>query len=179
MNIKFALTAATVLAFAAAPAVQAADLSSLLNKANTINYDEVQMAKTAKDKAGDNQALITFADTLKGDHEANEEAVTALSRQKNVKIDGTPASVDQKEDAIDKLDGGSFNQAFLSDEVNDHEKALTYFKQAKSSFRGDRDAEIYIEQTIPVLQAHLEMAKSLRGQMEMGSSENPENNKRP
>jgi predicted outer membrane protein len=178
MNIRFALAATALVAFTAVPTVKAADLSGLLNKANTINYEEVQMAKTAKDKAGDNQALITFADTLKGDHEANEEAVTALSRQKNVKIEGTPASVDQKDDAIDKLSGGSFNQAFLNDEVRDHEKALTYFKEARSSFRGDRDAEIYIEQTIPVLEAHLEMAKSLRRQMEMGSNENPENNKR-
>jgi putative membrane protein len=168
-----------LLAFTAVPTVQAADLSSLLNRANAINYEEVQMAKTAKDKADDNQPLITFADTLKGDHEPDEEAVTALSRQKNVKIEGTPASVDRKEDAIDKLSDESFNQAFLSDELKAHQKALTYFKDARSSFHGDRDAEIYIEQTIPVLQAHLEMAKSLRGQMEMGRDENPANNKRP
>jgi putative membrane protein len=179
MNVKIALAATALTVFAIGPSVQAADLSNLLNKANTMNYEEVQMAKTAKDKAGDNQALITFADTLKGDHEANEEAVTALSRQKDIKIEGTPASVDQKDDAIDKLDGGSFNEAFLTDEVKDHEQAISYFKSARSEFKEDRDAEIYIDQTLPVLEAHLEMAKNLRHQMEMGSNENPENNKRP
>ena len=67
---------------------QAADASVLLNKANVINYEEIQMAKTAKSKAGDNQSLTTFAETLEADHKANEEALTALSRQKGVRIGG-------------------------------------------------------------------------------------------
>lgn len=59
-----------------------ASVSRLLNKANAINYEEIEMSKLASDKAGDNQALLTFAKTMKGDHQANEDAVTALSRQK-------------------------------------------------------------------------------------------------
>lgn len=47
----------------------------LLNQANAMNYEEIQTSKTAKDKAGDNQSLTTYAETLKGDHEANQEAV--------------------------------------------------------------------------------------------------------
>lgn len=157
---------------------QAADVSTLLNKANAINYDEVQAAKTATSKAGDNQPLLTFAATLKGDHEANEDAVSALARQKNVKLEGTPGSIDEKGKAMDKLDGGAFNEAFLKDEISGHEEALNYYEQARTEFRGDRDAEIFIGQTVPVIKAHLEMAKNLQKQMEMGSNENPENNKR-
>jgi putative membrane protein len=156
----------------------AADLSTLLNKTNVINYEEVQMAKTATDKAGDNQPLLTFAATLKGDHEANEDAVTALSRQKGVKIDPTPADADDNTKVLEKLDGAAFNAAFLKDEISGHEEALDYLKQAQSEFSGDRDAEIYIEQTIPIVKAHLEMAKGLQQQMAMGSNENPENNKK-
>ena len=43
-----------------------ASVSRLLNKANSINYEEIEMAKLASDKAGDNQALLTFAKTMQG-----------------------------------------------------------------------------------------------------------------
>lgn len=178
MNIKVVIATGTIAVCAFAGRSNAADISTLLNKANAINYEEVQMAKTAKDKAGDNQPLLTFAATLKADHEANEDAVTALARQDNVKIEGTPASLDQKDKALDHLDGGAFNEAFLKDEIKGHEEALAFYKQARSEYSGDRDAEIYIDQTVPIVQAHLEMAKNLRKQMRMGSDENPENNKK-
>jgi predicted outer membrane protein len=74
------------LALAFAGSAWAQDAASLLNKANQINYEEIETAKLAHEKAGDNQALLTYADTIKGDHEANEESVSALSRQKSVKL---------------------------------------------------------------------------------------------
>ena len=77
------------LAIAFAGSAWAQDAASLLNKANQMNYEEIETAKLAHEKAGDNQALLTYADTIKGDHEANEESVSALSRQKSVKLEGT------------------------------------------------------------------------------------------
>src|SRR5215472_6716788 len=88
MHRKFIFTASTLAIGLIAASARAADVSALLNKANAINYEEVQAAKTATSKAGDNQALLTFAATVKGDHEANEDAVSALARQKNVKLEG-------------------------------------------------------------------------------------------
>jgi putative membrane protein len=158
--------------------VLAADVGQLLNQANVMNYDEIQTAKTAKDKAGDNQSLTTYAETLKGDHEANQEAVKALSSQKNVKLESVPSEVDQKVKALDRLDGGAFNTAFLRDEVIDHEKALSSFKSARSKFKEDPDVELYIDETIPILKAHLEMAKNLESQVGANSNENPANNKK-
>jgi hypothetical protein len=75
------------LAIAFAGSAWAQDAASLLNKANQMNYEEIETAKLAHEKAGDNQALLTYADTIKGDHEANEESVSALSRQKSVKLE--------------------------------------------------------------------------------------------
>ena len=158
--------------------VIAANIGQLLNQANVMNYDEIQAAKTAKDKAGDNQSLTTYAETLKGDHEANQEAVKALSSQKNVKLESVPSEVDQKVKALDKLDGGAFNTAFLRDEVIDHEKALSSFKSARSKFKEDPDVELYIDQTIPILKAHLEMAKNLESQVGANVNEDPANNKK-
>jgi putative membrane protein len=152
-------------------------VSALLNKANTINYEEIQMAKMASDKAGDNQALLTLAKTMRDDHQANEDAVTALAKAKNVKIEGTPASVDQKNQQMDNLKGGQFNEAFLNDAVSGHAKALRFFENEKEKFGSDPDVKLYVEETIPVIRAHLEMARSLRAELGR-SNENPENNKR-
>jgi putative membrane protein len=154
----------------------AQDAAVILNKANQINYQEIEMAKLARDKAGDNQALLTYADTVKGDHEANEESVSALSRQKSVKLEGT------NKDKIDKsrlndLSGGAFNEAYLTDQIQGHKKALRAFESARGQFRGDSDMELYVQQTIPVLQAHLKMAENLKRQMSEASKENPANNK--
>ena len=98
------------------------DAAALLNKANQINYEEIETAKTAHDKAGDNQALMTYADTIKGDHEANQEAVTALSRQMSVKLEGTETSKTKSNPMAD-LKGGAFNEAYLNDQVMGHKNA--------------------------------------------------------
>jgi putative membrane protein len=156
---------------------QDSGVSRLLNKANAINYEEIEMAKLAKSKAGDNQALITLATTLQDDHQANEDAVTALSRSKNVKIEGTPASIDQKYKEMDNLRGAQFDQAFLNEMVEGHTKALRFFEGEKSKFSADPDVNLYVEETIPVIRAHLEMARSMRTELGRNSRENPENNK--
>jgi putative membrane protein len=149
----------------------------LLNKANTINYEEIEMGKLAHDRAGDNQALLTLAKTIQDDHQANEDAVTALSRAKNVKIEGTPASVDQKYKDMENLKGAQFNEAFLTDAVEGHTKALAFFEGEKGKFRSDPDVHLYVEETIPVIRAHLEMARSMKAELGHNSPQNPENNK--
>jgi predicted outer membrane protein len=164
------------LAIAFAGSAWAQDAATLLNKANQMNYDETETAKLAHDRAGDNQALLTYADTIKGDHEANEESVSALSRQKNIKLEGTNTEmVDHS--PIKDLKGGAFNAAYLTNQVQGHKEALSTFKSAESQFKGDPDMELYIQQSIPVLQAHLRMAENLKSHLSDASSENPTNNK--
>lgn len=164
------------LAIAFTGSAWAMDASALLNKANQINYEETETAKLAHDKAGDNQALITYADTIKGDHEANEESVSALSRQKSIKLEGTDSTKVDKSPLKD-LKGGAFNEAYLADQVQGHKEALSAFKSAQGQFRGDPDMELYVQQTIPVLQAHLKMAENLKSHISAASPENPANNK--
>jgi len=164
------------LALAFTGSAWAQDAASLLNKANQINYEEIETAKLAHEKAGDNQALLTYADTIKGDHEANEESVTALSRQKSVKLEGTDSDKVDKSPLRD-LKGGAFNEAYLSEQVRGHEEALRAFESAREQFKGDPDMDLYVQQTLPVLQAHLKMAENLKKHISEGSTENPANNK--
>ena len=164
------------LAIAFAGSAWAQDAASLLNKANQMNYEEIETAKLAHDKAGDNQALMTYADTIKRDHGANEESVTALSRQKSVKLEGTDSTKVDKSPLRD-LKGGAFNEAYIAEQVQDHQEALREFQSARGQFKGDKDMELYVQQTVPVLQAHLKMAENLKKEISKGSTENPANNK--
>jgi putative membrane protein len=153
------------------------NVASLLNMANQMNNKEEAEAKELHSKAGDNQALITMADTLTQDHKANQVALEALAKQKNISLKSyKPNQAEQ--DRLDNLKGAQFNDAFLNMNVRDHKKALSTFKVAKVNLAADPDVRVYIDQTIPVLQSHLKMAENLRHDNKvLGSTENPANNK--
>ena len=173
------VSSAFLLAFAAPPIVSAepASLTTLLNQANQMNNEEQDMAKELRSKAGDNQALVTMADTMQGDHKANQSAVEALANQKKLSLgsyEKNKAAMDQ----LENLKGAKFNDTFLAMDIRDHEKAIASFRHAKSELAGDPDVRVYIDETIPVLEAHLKMAQNLRRDDKMiGSRENAANNK--
>jgi predicted outer membrane protein len=152
------------------------DVTSLLNMANQMNNQEESSAKELRSKAGDNQALVTMADTLSQDHKANQLALEALAKQKNINLDAYKPNLVQEE-RMDNLKGARFDQAFLKMDVRDHKQALSEFKAARENLNGDPDVKVYIDQTIPVLETHLKMAESLRHDDKvLGSAENPTNN---
>ncbi len=176
------LAASAALLFAlGAPALasaQAAKLTSFFNQASQMNNEEQDMAKELKSKAGDNQALVTLAETMREDHKANQTALEALAGQKNVTLKSYEKNK-AAEDQLDNQKGGQFNETFLSMDIRDHEKALAAFRRAKSEFAGDSQITVYIDQTIPILEAHLKMAQNLHhDDRVMGSRENPANNKK-
>ncbi|MHB8381363.1 MAG: DUF4142 domain-containing protein, partial [Candidatus Binataceae bacterium] len=114
----------------------AQDLGALLNSANQMNYEEISTADIAKSKAGDNQTLITYADTIKGDHQANEDAVSALSRQNKIKLEGTnPEKAETTK--LKDLNGGDFNAAYLNNQISGHKAALSTFQSAERNFKSD------------------------------------------
>src|SRR3984957_15765335 len=156
---------------------QSPSAAALLNKANQMNNQEEDNAKELRSKAGDNQALVTMADTLTQDHKSNQAAVEALAKQKNISLDSYKPNKTE-EARLDNLKGAEFNDAFLKMDVQDHKDALVTFKEARATLGSDPDVKVYIDQTIPVLESHLKMAENLRHDNKvMGSSENPENNK--
>jgi putative membrane protein len=181
MNTRSKIACAvSVLIGVAAPGLalaQSANVASFLNKANQMNNEEQEQAKELRSKAGDNQALVTMADTLSQDHKANQAALESLAKQENVSLDSyKPNKAEQ--DRLENLKGAQFNNEFLNANVRDHKEALAIFKRAKVNMAGDPNVKVYIDQTIPVLESHLKMAENLRHDDKvMGSAENPENNK--
>jgi len=167
------LTALSTPYLAAASSVNAA---TLLNGANQMNREEQDAAAMLRSKAGDNQTMITLADTMSGDHKANQEAVKALADSRNITLKNRKKH-DAANEQISKLNGAEFNSAFFAMAVRDHDGAIETFKTARRTFKGDRDVQLYIDETIPVLKAHLEMMKSMQHASALSSSQNPENNR--
>ncbi len=175
-SITALLALLTVLSTPYLAAAASGNAATLLNGANQMNQEEQDAATMLRSKAGDNQTMITLADTMSGDHKANQEAVKALADSRKITLK------DYKKDAaandqMSKLNGAEFNSAFFAMTVRDHNGAIETFKTARHTFKGDRDVQLYIDQTLPVLKAHLEMVKSMQHASALGSSQNPANNR--
>ena len=112
-TITIACSAALLLALAAPTLghAQSVNPATLFNQANQMNNEEQDMAKELKSKAGDNQALITMADTIQEDHKANQAALEALASQKKVTLKSYEKNK-AAQDQLDNLKGAQFNQSF-------------------------------------------------------------------
>ncbi len=179
MNAKSIAALLALLTALSTPQLAAAasgNATTLLNGANQMNQEGQDMATMLRSKAGDNQAMITMAETISGDHKANQEAVKALADSRKITLKDYKKN-DAANDQMSKLNGAEFNSAFFAMTVSDHNGAIETFKTARSTFKGDRDVQLYIDETLPVLKAHLEMLKSLQRASALGSSQNPANNR--
>ena len=54
---------------------------TMLNGANQMNSEQQDAAAMLRGKAGDNQAMITMADTMSGNAKANQEAMPRPTRR--------------------------------------------------------------------------------------------------
>jgi predicted outer membrane protein len=179
MNAKRTTALIALLTALSTPQLAAAtsgNATTLLNGANQMNQEEQDAATMLRSKAGDNQAMVTMAETMSGDHKANQEAVKALADSRKIALKAYKKN-DVANDEMSKLNGAEFNSAFFAMTVRDHNGAIEAFKTARSTFKGDPDVQLYIDETLPVLKAHLEMVKGMQHASALGSSQNPANNR--
>src|SRR5579864_7239928 len=104
-TIAFSAALMFTLGAPALASAQSANLATFFNQANQMNNEEQDMAKELKSKAGDNQALITMADTIQEDHKANQAALEALASQKKVTLKSYEKNK-AAQDQLDNLKGG-------------------------------------------------------------------------
>jgi putative membrane protein len=140
-----------------------ADLSkgdkTFISKAASAGMAEVQEAQLAQQKSQDPK-VKEFAQKMITDHTSNNQQLKTLAQQKGVDVPAELASKDQKEvDKLSKLDGTSFDKAYLRGQVKGHETMLKLLQKEASSGK-DADLKSFAQQTIPVVQDHLSMAKS-------------------
>lgn len=134
--------------------------ASFLQKAAQANAAEIKTSQAAQTRAID-PAVKAFADRMVDEHTANEHALEALARKRNVTVGDDPDPERQiRIGTLQKLNGPAFDHAYMNMMIEDHAASIGLFEDAA---RTTRDAEVrqFVDATLPVLREHAEAAKAL------------------
>ena len=121
---------------------------------------EVELGKIAQQN-GASAAVKQFGQRMVDDHSKAGKELEAIASKLGVTPPKEPGSKHQGDiKKFSKLTGEKFDREYAEHMVKDHEKAVSLFeKQAKS---GDADElKQFASKTLPTLQEHLKMARSL------------------
>ncbi|MGJ4929249.1 DUF4142 domain-containing protein [Bradyrhizobium sp. HKCCYLS2038] len=122
------------------------------------DLSEVNMGKLAQQK-GQSDQVKQFGQALQQDHGDHLQKAQQLASQNGMKVPSEPS---KKQLAIysklDGMQGDRFDKAFAKAMVTDHQKDLAAYKKQAAAKSPLSD---FAQQTVPVLQKHLDMAKSL------------------
>ncbi|CAN5832010.1 hypothetical protein BH24ACI1_BH24ACI1_19870 [soil metagenome] len=125
---------------------------------------EVELSKLATTKA-QNPEVKKFAQQMIQDHTNANTELKQLAGKKNVTL---PTELDAEhkalKDSLSSLSGAAFDKAYINAMVSDHEKTVNLFKTQADSGT-DADAKAFATKTLPKLQGHLDMIKSMESKM--------------
>lgn len=124
------------------------------------NYSEVTLGRMIQHQ-GSTQEVRSFGSMLVGDHSKGLEQAQAIADRMHLRIAATltpEARMEQRR--LQRLSGRSFDREVRRYMIDDHQKDIALFRAQVRS--GDRATAAYAAATIPVMQHHLSMARSLR-----------------
>jgi putative membrane protein len=125
------------------------------------NFAEVQMGELAQ-KNGQNQDVKTFGQTLVTDHGAANQKATEAATALGVTPPAGPSEKQKADyDNMAKLSGPAFGKMFAKHMVQDHRKDIRQYQKAAKK---QDAAGQYAQNSLPVLQKHLEAAQALTKQ---------------
>ncbi|MCA1456045.1 DUF4142 domain-containing protein [Bradyrhizobium sp. BRP22] len=158
------ITALALLLISSAHAAESAS-QRFLKKAIEGNHAEVKMGQLAQQN-GQSDDVKKYGQMLTNDHSAaNEKAMDAAKSVGVAPPDGPSAKQKSDYDKMSKLNGAKFDQEFARHMVADHQKDIAEYKKAAKQ---TGPAGEYAKAQIPVLQQHLDTAKSLTSQKMSG-----------
>jgi len=153
-----------------------------IQKAAAGGQMEVQMGQLAQTKA-QSQEVKSLGSTLVRDHTQANQKLQQLASSKNIQLDqsgsrntGTTSTQSNKDQAssdtsakhakhqkeLDKLQsqsGTEFDKAFVRMAIKDHKKDVAEFERARTDVN-DPEIKAFIDETLPKLRNHLQMAQS-------------------
>jgi len=144
--------------------------SSFLKKAAANGIAEVELGKLAEQRAT-SPAVRAFAQQMVADHGKANEKLRALAAQKQIEL---PTSLDEKHAGMrNDLAGKSgleFDEAYMEDMTNGHEKVVEAFRNASISSTDD-DVKQFAGSSLPMLEGHLQKARAIEASMPKASAE--------
>jgi len=133
------------------------------------NEGEIELGKLAVQKA-QSPEVKALAQRLVTDHSKANQQLKRLAQKESVSVP-TGAGKEQKDlrAQLEKLNGAAFDRAFVDAEVKDHQNDITFY-QNESNRLQDPQLRSFAQQTLPVLQEHLQMAERVEVGASSGSS---------
>lgn len=122
---------------------------------------EIQTGQLAMQNST-NQAVIAFGQQLVNDHTQALNDLTQIANAKGIEVPTSLDAVQQKAvNALTDLQGQTFDTAFLKEEVASHRASIKVF-QTEADHGDDADLQAYAQNTVPMLQQHLDQALQLQ-----------------
>lgn len=151
-----------------------ARLVTLLQK---VNKEEIAAGKLAE-KRGKSAAIRNFGKALIADHTKAEKQVSQAAQKAKISpSDSALSAKDKEQEKVDKnkmdqlktLTGAEFDKTFAQVMSNDHEHMISMLKDGKSDLQSD-DLKTLVDDTIPVLQQHKDMADDAANKADRASA---------
>ena len=134
--------------------------AQFIKKAAAGGMAEVELGQLAV-KNGLNEQVKQFGQRMIDDHTKANDQLKQIASQEHVKL---PSEPDQKDRAtkerLEKLTGAQFDQAYMSDMVNDHKKDVAEFARESKTAK-DPAVKDFAQQTLPTLREHLKQAQQI------------------
>jgi putative membrane protein len=121
---------------------------------------EVELGRLAAER-GSSDAVKQFGQRMVDDHSRANSELMQLASGKGITL---PTALDAKHQALvtrmSRLSGAEFDRAYAREMVKDHQKTVALF-QREATRGADADLKAFAQTTLPTLQEHLRMARSL------------------
>lgn len=152
----------------ATPSLSTAD-ASFVNDAGRAGITEVTFGQLARAQ-GSRAAVRDFGLRMVTEHTSLNQELTRLAAAKKITPTVTVDVAHQTTyDQIAALKGRAFDRAYLNAQVADHQATLAIY-QEEASNGTDPDVRAFAAKVVPMLQAHLALAKRLGGVVTLPAS---------
>ncbi len=121
---------------------------------------EVAIAKLAEQKATDPQ-VKNLAKKLLDDHNKADDQLKDIASKQNITLPSDMSQQDKdRVDRMSKLSGKQFDDAFLKEQVKDHQKDIRAFQNEANNGQ-DPQLKQWAQNNLSVLRDHLKMTQNL------------------
>ncbi|HEY4196116.1 MAG TPA: DUF4142 domain-containing protein [Mucilaginibacter sp.] len=115
---------------------------------------EVALGQLASDK-GNDSGVKEYAAMMVKDHSVANEKLIALAKKKGISLPASLSEFEQKtKDKLAAKSGKDFDNAYVDDMVEDHQKDIQEFTDASKNLK-DPDLKAFVTETLPILKMHL------------------------
>jgi putative membrane protein len=128
---------------------------------------EVRLGELAQQQAA-SEEVRQFGQRMVEDHGAANDQLMQIAQDKGIDLpQELSAEAQQLHDELAQKQGEEFDQAYMDEMVSDHQKDVEEFQQYVEEGQ-DPELTSFAEQTVPVLQEHLELAQQTQEQVVAG-----------